>query len=72
MSGIAGRAAQKHELGAIVSAGQLLHVAEQLTAHDALASHARDELGLDPSDLARPVQAAVTSAFSFCVISELV
>jgi VIT1/CCC1 family predicted Fe2+/Mn2+ transporter len=40
-------------------------VAEQLTAHDALASHARDELGLDPEDLARPVQAAVTSAVSF-------
>ncbi len=40
-------------------------VAEQLTAHDALASHARDELGLDPEDLARPVQAAVTSALSF-------
>jgi vacuolar iron transporter family protein len=40
-------------------------VAEQLTAHDALASHARDELGLDPTDLARPVQAAVTSAVSF-------
>jgi len=42
-------------------------VAEQLTAHDALASHARDELGLDPEDLARPVQAAVTSALSFSV-----
>jgi VIT1/CCC1 family predicted Fe2+/Mn2+ transporter len=44
-----------------------LAVAEQLTAHDALASHARDELGLDPTDLARPVQAAVTSALSFSV-----
>jgi vacuolar iron transporter family protein len=42
-------------------------VAEQLTAHDALASHARDELGLDPEDLARPVQAAVTSAVSFSI-----
>jgi VIT1/CCC1 family predicted Fe2+/Mn2+ transporter len=40
-------------------------VAEQLTAHDALASHARDELGLDPEGLARPVQAALTSAASF-------
>jgi VIT1/CCC1 family predicted Fe2+/Mn2+ transporter len=40
-------------------------VAEQLTAHDALGSHARDELGLDPEGLARPVQAAVTSALSF-------
>ena len=37
-------------------------VAAELTAHDALGSHARDELGLNPEDLARPVQAAVTSA----------
>ncbi len=42
-------------------------VAEQLTAHDALGSHARDELGLDPGALARPVQAAVTSAVSFSI-----
>jgi VIT1/CCC1 family predicted Fe2+/Mn2+ transporter len=40
-------------------------VAEQLTAHDALEAHARDELGLDPDGLARPVQAAVSSAASF-------
>jgi VIT1/CCC1 family predicted Fe2+/Mn2+ transporter len=40
-------------------------VAEQLTAHDAFSSHARDELGLDPNQLARPVQAAVSSAVSF-------
>lgn len=40
-------------------------VAEQLTAHDALAAHARDELGLDPERLARPVQAAASSAASF-------
>lgn len=42
-------------------------VAEALTEHDALASHARDELGLDPHDLARPMEAAVTSAFSFAL-----
>ena len=40
-------------------------VAEALTEHDALVAHARDELGLDPHDLARPVEAAVTSALSF-------
>jgi vacuolar iron transporter family protein len=40
-------------------------VAEGLMAHDALEAHARDELGLDPSDLARPVQAAAVSAISF-------
>jgi VIT1/CCC1 family predicted Fe2+/Mn2+ transporter len=42
-------------------------VAVQLTAHDALASHARDELGLDVESLAQPVQAAVTSALSFAI-----
>jgi VIT1/CCC1 family predicted Fe2+/Mn2+ transporter len=40
-------------------------VAETLTEHDALTAHARDELGLDPDDLARPVEASVTSAVSF-------
>lgn len=40
-------------------------VAEALTAHDPLAAHARDELGLDVDDLARPGQAAWTSALSF-------
>jgi len=40
-------------------------VAEQLTAHDALGAHARDELGITPTQTARPVQAAVTSAASF-------
>jgi vacuolar iron transporter family protein len=42
-------------------------VAAELTAHDALGSHARDELGLNPEELARPVQAAVTSAVSFSI-----
>jgi VIT1/CCC1 family predicted Fe2+/Mn2+ transporter len=40
-------------------------VAEALTAHDALRAHARDELGIDPDDLARPLEAAVVSAVSF-------
>lgn len=40
-------------------------VAETLTEHDALVAHARDELGLDPEELARPLEAAVTSAVSF-------
>lgn len=40
-------------------------VAEQLMAHDALAAHARDELGFSARSLARPLQAAVTSAGSF-------
>lgn len=40
-------------------------VAAQLMQHDALAAHARDELGLSPGFAARPLQAAVTSAASF-------
>lgn len=40
-------------------------VAEQLTHGDALAAHARDELGLSDTVAARPVQAAVVSAMSF-------
>jgi VIT1/CCC1 family predicted Fe2+/Mn2+ transporter len=40
-------------------------VAEELSRHDPLAIHARDELGLDPSALAKPVQASVVSALSF-------
>ena len=42
-------------------------VAEQLMAHDALGSHARDELGLSPATAARPLQAALASAASFSV-----
>lgn len=42
-----------------------LKVAEQLSARDQLTAHMRDELGLDPTSLARPMQAAVTSAASF-------
>lgn len=42
-------------------------VAQELTAGDVLAAHARDELGLAEDDLARPVQAAVASAVSFSV-----
>lgn len=42
-------------------------VAEQLTAHDALAAHARDELGISEALSARPVQAALASAGTFAV-----
>lgn len=41
-------------------------VAEQLTRHDALAAHARDELGITEERRARPVQAAMSSAAAFC------
>ena len=40
-------------------------VAEQLMKHDALGAHARDELGLSSQFMARPVQAALSSAGSF-------
>jgi VIT1/CCC1 family predicted Fe2+/Mn2+ transporter len=42
-------------------------VADQLMAHDALGSHARDELGLAPNTRARPLLAAMASAGSFSV-----
>jgi VIT1/CCC1 family predicted Fe2+/Mn2+ transporter len=42
-------------------------VALQLMAKDALAAHARDELGISEITAARPVQAALTSAMSFSV-----
>lgn len=42
-------------------------VADQLMAHDALAAHARDELGISDMQRARPVQAAFASAGTFSV-----
>ena len=42
-------------------------VAEQLNAGDALAAHARDELGISEHTTAKPVQAALTSAATFSV-----
>jgi VIT1/CCC1 family predicted Fe2+/Mn2+ transporter len=42
-------------------------VATQLTEKDALAAHARDELGISEMLAARPVQAALASAATFAV-----
>ena len=42
-------------------------VARQLTAHDALKAHMRDELGLSEVLSARPLQAALASAATFAV-----
>lgn len=58
------------ELAAIYEARGLAHalalqVATALTRHDALAAHARDELGLSVVTRPRPVQAAMASALSF-------
>jgi len=42
-------------------------VANQLMAHDALGSHARDELGISETLSAKPLSAALASAMSFIV-----
>lgn len=42
-------------------------VAQQLHARDALAAHARDELGFDDDRRAKPTQAGLSSAASFAV-----
>lgn len=42
-------------------------VAEQLSLHDALGAHARDELGITEAMRARPIQAALASAGSYCL-----
>jgi len=44
-----------------------VQVADQLTAHDALGAHARDELGIQEMTRARPIPAAAASAASFAV-----
>lgn len=65
-------AGELHELQEIYVARGLTRelaneVAKQLTAHDALAAHARDELGITNMFAARPLQAALTSALTFSV-----
>lgn len=42
-----------------------IKVAKQLTAHNALAAHARDELGISDITEAKPLQAALASGVSF-------
>ena len=44
-----------------------LEVARQLSQHDALHAHARDEIGISEISSARPVQAALASAASFTI-----
>lgn len=48
-----------------LSAGTAHTVAVELTKHDALGAHLDAELGIDPDDLANPMQAALASAVSF-------
>lgn len=42
-----------------------LQVAKEMTAHDALAAHVRDELGINEMNQAKPIQAAFASGASF-------
>ena len=63
---------EKQELAAIyvnrgLSSALADQVAEALMRSDALGAHARDELGQDADTMARPVQAALSSAASFTV-----
>ncbi len=65
-------ASELRELAAIYVARGLApvlarQVAEQLMSHDALAAHAREELGISVDLRARPLQAALASAASFAV-----
>jgi VIT1/CCC1 family predicted Fe2+/Mn2+ transporter len=65
-------AVELEELAAIYAARGLTpelasEVARQLTAHDVLAAHARDELGMTEQSRARPLQAALSSAAAFAV-----
>ncbi len=46
-----------------------LEVAKQLSAHDELAAHLRDELGIEETTRARPLQAAWISAVSFATFA---
>jgi vacuolar iron transporter family protein len=65
-------AAELDELAALYEAKGLSTatartVAEELTDHDAFAAHAEVELGIDPTDLTNPWQAALSSALSFTI-----
>jgi vacuolar iron transporter family protein len=62
--------AELDELTGIYESKGLSHslareVAQQLTAHDALAAHAEAELGIDPDELVSPWQAAFASFIAF-------
>ena len=48
-----------------------LRVAQQLTARDALATHAREELGITDAQAANPIQAALASAATFSIGASL-
>lgn len=50
-----------------LTAQTAMEVAKQLTAHNALEAHARDELGITEMTEAKPLQAALSSGVAFTV-----
>ncbi len=50
-----------------LSEGLASQVAQELTAHDALAAHAEVELGIDPDELTNPWHAAWASMIAFTI-----
>ena len=50
-----------------LSKGLAAAVAEELSRHDVVRAHARDELGIDLDTLANPLQASAASALSFTI-----
>ncbi|HPD92117.1 MAG: VIT family protein [Rhodobacter sp.] len=68
--------AELAELAAIyrgrgLSEGTALQVARELTAHDALDAHVRDELGLSEALSANPLQAAFASGVTFSLAAAI-
>ena len=66
--------AELHELAGIYHRRGLdkelaMEVAKQLSAHDELGAHLRDELGIHEATRARPLQAALVSAASFALFA---
>jgi len=64
--------AELHQLAAILQSRGIEHtlareVAEQISARDAVAAHARVELGIDPEAVVNPWAAAVASMIAFTV-----
>ena len=69
-------AAELQELATIyikrgLDEGLAMRVAEQLSLHDRLGAHLRDELGISGASIARPIQAACISAASFASFAAL-
>jgi len=64
--------AELHQLAAILQSRGIEHrlareVAEQISARDAVAAHARVELGIDPEAVVNPWAAAVASMIAFTI-----